>query len=394
MSEFRAAISRPAMILIAALAVICAPGLYSAQLQAAEEDLLGGDGILFWSPPQQITGYRNMVELYPTRAIETGALAYPLLPDARDFSGFSYRYGGKKLGINDYIRQMGVAGVIAVKNDRVLLERYALGNDADSLWISFSVAKSVVSMLIGAAIQDGYFQSENDLVVDYLPQLKGGGYDTVTVKNILQMASGVAWNEDYADPNSDVARSPGGALPLFGYMSKLPQEAEPGTKFNYNTGETNIAGALLRAAIGNNLSAYLQHKIWRPFGMESEANWLLEQEDGVEFGGCCISATLRDYARIGMFAMGDGVLPNGDRMLPQGWMAASTAPSAGYDGYGYYWWLMGDGVYAALGVFGQMIWIDPNRQIVIALHSAWPNAGDKELREHRMAFIRALADAL
>lgn len=356
----------------------------------AQEETLGQD-ILFWSPQQQIIGYRGIDDLFPTREIKRGTYAYPLLPDHRDFSEFRYRHDGNRLSIDDYIRSMNVAGLVAIKNDRILLERYALGNDENSRWISFSVAKSVVSMLIGAALKDGYFNSVDDLIVDYLPQLKGGGYDTITVKNILQMASGVAWNEDYADANSDVAVAPGGTLPLFGYMRGLPLEATPGEKFNYNTGETNIAGALLRAAIGNNLATYLQRKIWQPFGMESAASWLLEEENGVEFGGCCINATLRDYARIGLFAMRGGVLPNGQTVLPDGWMADSTTSSAGYDGYGYYWWLLGDGVYAALGVFGQIIWIDPSRDIVIVLHSAWPNAGDSTLREHRTAFIEALA---
>ena len=144
----------------------------------------------------------------------------------------------------------------------------------------------------------------------------------------------------------------------------------------------------------NNLTTYLQNKIWHPFGMESGASWLLEQPGGVEVGGCCINATLRDYARIGLFALNDGVLPTGERVLPEGWMAESIEPSKGSAGYGYYWWLLGDGVHAALGVFGQMIYIDPNRNIVIALHSAWPSADSAELLEHRMAFINALADAL
>ena len=372
--------------------VVCVCLSLSASASAQEETL--GQDILFWSPQQQIIGYRGIDDMFPTREISRGTYAYPLLPDHRDFSEFRYRHAGNRLSIDDYIRSMNVAGLVAIKDGRILLERYALGNDENSRWISFSVAKSVVSMLIGAAIKDGYFNSVDDLIVDYLPQLKGGGYDTVTVKNILQMASGVAWNEDYEDANSDVAVAPGGTLPLFGYMRDLPLEATPGEKFNYNTGETNIAGALLRAAIGNNLATYLQHKIWQPFGMESNASWLLEGEDGVEFGGCCINATLRDYARIGLFAMRGGVLPNGEAVLPDNWIADSTASSAGYNGYGYYWWLLGDGVYAALGVFGQMIWIDPSRGIVIALHSAWPSAGNSELREHRMAFINALAAEL
>ena len=189
-----------------------------------------------------------------------------------------------------------IAGLIAVKDGRVHLERYGLGNDANSRWISFSVAKSVVSMLIGAAIQDGYIASVDDPVVDYLPRLKGGAYDAVTIRHILQMSSGVAWNEDYADPNSDTAKAPAGGMALVEYMRVLPRVAPPGAKFNYNTGETSIAGALLRAAIGNNLATYLSHKIWQPFGMEADGSWVIDQPGGVEYGGCCINATLRDYA--------------------------------------------------------------------------------------------------
>ncbi len=374
------------------LAIVCGPMPASAE----EVELLTDEGILFWSPQQQITGYRGIDKLYPTREIQRGEYAYPLIPDARDLSEFRYRFEGKRLSLDDYMHDMQVAGVIAVKDGRVVLERYGLGNDADSRWISFSVAKSVVSMLIGAAIKDGYFSSVDDLVVDYLPQLKGGAYDTVTIKNILQMASGVAWNEDYDDANSDVANAPGGTLPLFGYMRGLPRDVAPDEKFNYNTGETNIAGALLRSAIGNNLATYLTTKIWQPFGMESDASWMIEAPGGVEFGGCCINATLRDYARIGIFAMRDGVLPNGDRVLPEGWMQASTTPSNAFDGYGYYWWLFfGDGVYAALGVFGQLIYIDPAKDLVIAMHSAWPAAtGGDGGGAHRGAFLQALAETL
>lgn len=363
-------------------------------VQAAETDLLGDKGILFWSPEQQITGYRSISEIYPTREIGAGMQPYPLIPTHRNLDDFRYKFNKKKYSINNYMEMNNTAGVIAIKKGKVILERYGLGNDAMSRWISFSVAKSVVSMLIGAAIKDGYITSLDDRVVDYLPRLKGSSYDDVTIRNILNMASGVKWNEDYADPNSDVARSPGGTLPLIGYLGKLPREATPGEKFNYNTGETNIAGALLRAAIGNNLATFLTHKIWQPFGMETGANWLLEQPGGVEFGGCCINATLRDYARIGIFALRNGVLPNGTRILPDNWMAESTTPSKGADYYGYYWWLLGDGIYAAQGVFGQMIWIDPAREIIIAMHSAWPVAGNKELREHRNAFVNALANEL
>ena len=361
---------------------------------AEEVDLHGREGILFWSPEQQIVGYRAIDDLYPTREIKAGAHPYPLVPAHRDFASFRYRHQGQRLSLDDYMQSQRIAGLIAVKDGKVHLERYGLGNDADSRWMSFSIAKSVVSMLVGAAIRDGYIVSVEDLVVDYLPRLKGGPYDQVTLRHILQMSSGVAWNEDYADADSDTAKAPGGGMALVEYMRVLPRVAAPGANFNYNTGETSIAGAVLRAAIGNNLATYLSHKIWQPFGMEADASWGIDQPGGAEYGGCCINATLRDYARIGLFALRDGVTPLGRRVLPEGWMQEAVAPSPAYDGYGYYWWLFGDGLYGGLGIFGQQIWIDPARNIVIAQHAAWPNAGDDQLRGHRAAFTAALADAL
>jgi CubicO group peptidase (beta-lactamase class C family) len=160
---------------IVAATVLAAWALaHSAAVAPAPDEPPIGATILAWSPQQRISGYRAIDQLMSTREIPAGDLPYPLIPDARDWSKFSYSYGGKRRSLDDYVRDTNVAGLIVVKNDRVLLERYALGNDEHSRWISFSVAKSVVSMLIGAAIKDGYFDSVQDRVVDYLPRLKGG----------------------------------------------------------------------------------------------------------------------------------------------------------------------------------------------------------------------------
>jgi CubicO group peptidase (beta-lactamase class C family) len=349
--------------------------------------------MLFWTPEQQVAGYRNIAKLYDTRAIHAGGRPYPLEPAPRDFSDVVYQIDGVTYTLDQHLRDQRVAGLLVVEDGRILLERYSLGNDERSRWISFSIAKSVVSILIGAAIADGYIGSVDEPITRYLPALAGGGYDGVSIRNVLQMASGVAWNEDYADPESDVARTPRGNLALLRYMSARPRELLPGEKFNYNTGETHLAGALLRSAIGNNLSTYLTHQIWRPFGMESDAEWMLHEPGGGETGGCCIMATLRDYARIGLFAMNGGVLPDGTRVLPDGWMAESTAPSKGSAGYGYLWWLRDGGAYAGIGIFGQLLWIDPQSKLVIVTHSAWPKATDRELSRHRWALVEALAAA-
>ena len=184
------------------------------------------------------------------------------------------------------------------------------------------------------------------------------------------MASGVQWNEDYADPESDVSQAAWETIALYEYLRDKPRESKPGQVFNYNTAETNLAGTLLRSAIGNNLATYLSDKIWQPFGMESDAYWMLTEPGGGEFGGCCISATLRDYGRIGMFALNNGRLPDGTQVFPDNWMEESTTPSKGFEGYGYFWWLPREGEFAARGIFGQGIGINPKENVVIALHSA------------------------
>ena len=347
--------------------------------------------ILIWPPERRLRAFRNYAGTFPTRAIPAGGLSYPLDDAPRDLATLSYTLDGERFGLEDFIREARVAGLIVVNRGRVLYERYELGNDAQTLWVGYSVAKSVVSLLYGTALADGYIPSLDDPVIRYLPRLAGGAYDEVTIAQLLQMSSGVAWDEDYQDPQADVSQAPSPILAFVDYMRALPAAAPPGAEFNYSTGETNLAGAVLRAAIGNNLATYLAHRIWQPFGMEADANWMLGAPGGAEYGGCCISATLRDYARIGLFALRGGIAVDGRRLLPADWMARSTAPAPTNPGYGYFWWLRPGGAYAALGIFGQMIWIDPRSQTVIALHSAWPQAVDARLGAHRWAFVEALA---
>ena len=350
--------------------------------------------VLFWTPEQQVAGYRNIDQISNVRWFKASEDPYPLTPAPRDLSSVTYEVEGQTFTVEDYIRDRRIAGLLVVKDDEVVFERYGLGNDENSRWISFSIAKSVVSMLYGAAIADGYIDSVDEPVTKYLPLLAGGGYDGVSIRNVLQMASGVLWNEDYADPESDVATLPSPLVEQARYMATLEREHAAGEVFHYNTGETNMAGAVLRAAIGNNLSTYVEHKIWGPFGMEADANWVIHEPGGGELGGCCISATLRDYARIGLFAMKGGVLRDGTRVLPEGWMADSTSPSSGFDGYGFLWWLSGDGIFAGIGIFGQYLWMDPGSNTVIVTHSAWPDATNREYSRHRAALVSALADAV
>ena len=347
--------------------------------------------LLFWQAKQKVAGFRNIASIYATRSIQAGEQVLSLPVAAEPVSDVEYVVEGESFGLDDFIDHNHVVGLVALKDGVIHLERYAAGNTEHSLWVSFSVAKSVVAMLLGAAIADGYIESVDEEVSAYLPRLKGSAYDAVTIRNLLQMASGVAWNEDYADPTSDVNSMPGSLVALYRLLGAKERVAKAGEQFNYNTAETNLVGALVRAAIGNNLATYLAQKIWIPFGMEANASWMTHGAGGGELGGCCINATLRDYARLGLFALADGTLADGTRVLPEGWMRESITPSAAFPGYGYLWWLSPDGTYSALGIFGQGIYVDPAREVVIATHSAWPMAGGDAFYEHRSAFMAALA---
>ena len=378
-------LSRSAFVALVLVAVAAGP------TAAEEQDVAlpsGDTSSLFWTQEERIVGFRNFDTIYETRPIDNGNEALALVDDPQDFANVTYEVEGTSHALHDYLETFHVAGILVAKGERILLEHYRLGHSETSRWVSYSIAKSVTSLLIGAAIRDGYIKSLDEPVADYLPRLKGGPYEATTIRNLLQMASGVGWNESYTDPDSDVARA-GGAngIALFDYLGNLSADSEPGMRFNYNTGETNLVGALLRAAIGNNASSYLAAKVWRPF-MEHPASWSISSD--VELGGCCIHATLRDYARIGLFALRGGVLPDGTATLPDGWLLESTTGSAGNPGYGYLWWLWGDGAYAAIGIFGQLIWIDPRQDVVIVTQSAAPEATSGVQSAHRGALIEAL----
>lgn len=351
------------------------------------------ENVLNWTPDQQLRGYRNMDRIYPTRRVAESRAPFSLPTRRVDVSALRYVVENGTFDIDRFMQHNHVVGLLIVHNGAIAVERYTRGNDAATRWYSFSVAKSVVSMLIGAAIADGFIASLDDPVADYLPLLSGTAYESVTIRHAMQMASGVAWDETYADPQSDIARTGGSALDRLRFLLQKPRVAPPGTRFNYNTEETNLVGAVLRSAIGNNLSTYLEEKIWKPFGMEHDAHWLLLSEGGAEHGGCCLSATLRDYGRLGVFALRNGRMPDGRATLPANWMHESTSPSPANNGYGRLWWVRPDGAYAAVGIYGQAIYVNPARDLVIVTHSMWPRATDRELAAHRDAFFSAVAAA-
>ena len=368
--------------------------------RTVEGVIFGPDAsLLSLTPEQQRVAYRNLRLLAPHNLVARGQTVSPLPEAPIDLKGFTYNYQNRKRSLADFLAETRVAGFLVIKDGKVVAEKYAHGHGPASVWVSFSMAKSVLSLLYGAALQDGNIGSLDDPVTQYVPQLRGSAYDDVKLRQLLQMSSGVAWNEDEVDPNSDLARfsragRTGGLDAQLGYMKQLPRKAPPGTLFNYNTGETNVAGAVLRAATRRTLADYLSEKIWKPAGMESDAYWLLLREGDSEYGGCCLSATLRDYGRLGLLALRGGTTADGARVVPEGWIKESTTPAPTAPNYGYLWWLEGSGSYAASGIFGQYIYIVPEHRIVVAIHALWPVAYNREQPAHRRAFLQAFIRAV
>jgi CubicO group peptidase (beta-lactamase class C family) len=373
---------------LAALVLLSAPLAAQAQEQTPESD---PSGVLFWAPAAREQAFRRMETIMPHAPVSRGDGPVRALP------------AGDPLAVDPaaYMEAERVAGVLVIQDGRIRLERYGLGIGPENHWVSFSMTKSLTSTLVGTALKSGAIGSLEDPVTRYLPGLAGGGYDGVTVRQLLTMTSGVAWNEDYADPSSDVARflqepSRDGEDPVVAYMGRLPRAHAPGTHWNYSTGETNLVGALVAAAEGRPLAELLGERIWSRAGMEADAVWALDQ-GGREIGGCCVSATLRDWGRIGLMAL-DGGVPGGEPIVPDDWFAQAVTKQAetgtADEGYGFQWWTQDDGVFAAYGIFGQTIRVDPARKLVIVLLSAWPDAVGRSHSAARRAFFAEIVAAV
>ena len=352
--------------------------------------------LLFWSQPQRDAAFRALdrISLLAKWHDIPAGNAPSALPPGPPLK--------LPLDVDAYLAGQRSAALIVLHDGKVRLERYGLDFDAKGRWTSFSVAKSITSVLVGAALRDGHIRSMDDKVSDYIPQMKGSAYDDVSIRQLLTMTSGVRWNEDYADPNSDVARfnnhqPEDGVEALVSYLRRLPREAPAGTRWNYSTGETNLVGILVSQATKRPLAEYLSEKIWKPAGMEQQATWVLSKT-GQEISGCCIQAATRDFARFGLFVL-NGARAGVQGIVPDGRLADATTERTGIGqpgrGYGYQWWTYGDGSFTARGIFGQGIFIDPKRRLVIASNANWGGgATDPAAEDARDALYKAVQEAV
>ncbi|CAN5289562.1 serine hydrolase [soil metagenome] len=378
---------RTALAPLLALTLAASAGVASATTPAPVGVKPDNVDLLRWTEPQREFGFRHMESVFPTHPVRRGWRAHPLPKgDAVSLPGADTLFDKED-----------AAAVLVVQDGRIRFERYGRGYGPDQKWTSFSVAKSFTSTLLGAAILDRKIKSIDDQIVTYLPELKGSAYDGVSVRQLLTMTSGVKWNEDYADPKSDVALI--GQQPVvkgkdatIEYMRKLPRETAPGSKFVYKTGETNLVGVLVSRVTGKSLAEYLQHKIWIPYGMEQDGIWLTDA-NGQEPGGFGLSVAAHDYARMGQF-----VLDGGSGVVPTWWfgMAGSKQADIGQPGFGYgfQWWTRDDGAFDARGIFGQMIHIDPRRKLIVVINSDWDKATGREHSAAREAFLKSVNAAV
>lgn len=358
-------------------------------------------------PDAEVATFAHSDTLFPVNAVLRKGPVRPLPPALTKLKPIQFTSEGKDYDLFDYLAYNRVAALLILKDGKIVFEDYELGTGPQTRWPSFSIAKSISSTLVGAALQQGLISSLDDPLTRYVPQLKGGAYEGVSIRNILQMASGVKWVETYTDPMSDrrkllelqLAQKPGSIVP---FMNALPKAGAPGSLWNYSTGESFLVGALLEGATRKPLATYLSETLWSRLGMEQDATWWVEAPGGMGLAGSGLGATLRDYARFGLFVQRDGVL-DGQRIVPEGWFLEAGSPhviGGKSKDYGYLWWPLpaGDpihqGAFEAQGIFGQHLYINPSEKLVIVVLSARPKPDSSDHILNDASFFAAVAKSL
>lgn len=404
----RAPLAAPSWLV--GLGSLVLPLLLAAGVAAADYPV-GTRGTM-WQDPYMIGSFQHWDDIYPVRTVPRSGPVFELPRAAEPIRLESFEFAGETRALEDYFARARTTGLVVLKDGVVMYERYRLGADEHSRFASMSVAKSVVSTLVGFAVADGLIAGVDRPITDYLPELAGTGYDGVPIKAVLQMSSGVAFSEDYESPSSDFMRLwyevvTYQKLRLNTAVARAKPGVPPFSVFNYSGLDTAALGLLVARVTGRTLSDYLAEKLWGPLGMEADALWGVEDRrpDATEVAFCCFNATLRDYARFGLLMAQKGNW-QGRQLLPAAWVEEATrpdrpqvAPGRLYPdyplGYQYQWWTFPgpDGAFTAQGVNGQFLYVNPAARLVIAMTSAWPDFWDDGLETETYALFDALAAA-
>ncbi len=306
---------------------------------------------------------------FPSRNIPNATDTFSFAKTTTAHTPKSITYKGVETSFEKYLEKNKTVAFLIIQNDSIKYEHYFKGYNEQSIVPSFSMAKSITSILIGCAIDDGLIKSEDEPITNYLPELKKRGFEKVTIKHLLQMTSALTFNESYINPFGDVASYYYGRN-LRKKTAHVSLKSEPGKNFKYSSGNTQLLGMILESVIKpKTMSQYLQEKLWQPLGMEYNASWSLDKKkNGVEKTFCCINARARDFAKIGRLYLNKGNW-NGKQIVSKNWVNKSTVcdttnGSVWY--YKYQWWLpTKKGDFMAQGILGQFIYVNPSKNMII-----------------------------
>jgi CubicO group peptidase (beta-lactamase class C family) len=343
--------------------------------------------------------FRNMDELFTTRKVARSGAVWTL-PHRDHALDFTYSHAGATYTPEQFLERSFTNALLVMKDGVIVSEIYRNNTDAQTRHMAWSMTKSLTSLLVGFAVAEGRIKSVDEQIVAYLPELKGTAYDGVSIKQVLQMRSGVDYQERYDFRNPGVAAYNHeyalvrNAVRFVDAAKTIKRANAPGSTFAYKTIDTAVLGLLIeRVSGGSNIAAYMAQRLWEPLGAESDGFFIMDGPPGVgrEFNGAGFNATLRDFARVGQMMLDDGVA-NGKRIVPEGWVRESTAPTGvegARGGYGYQWWTLANSdAYNALGLQGQYIFVDPATKTVVVKMSYLPPA-DQGTAAEIEAFLRA-----
>ncbi|WP_196257695.1 serine hydrolase domain-containing protein [Pelagibacterium limicola] len=354
-----------------------------------------------FEPALNYLTFQHMDKSFATRTVEAGSDIWELPVEPIALEG-EYTILGETMPLEDALESLFTNALVVIKDGKIVYENYRNNSDEATRFLTFSVAKSYVSTLVGLALADGAIESLDDKVTDYLPEMEGSGYDGPTIRDLLRMRSGVDWLEVYQfGSDTQLTQVHDNALVLYNYRwcdyaanESQPSPNAPDAVFNYATLDTSVLGCIVERVVGKTGAEFMSEKLWKPAGMESDAYWIMDGPDSVgrEFFGAGLAATARDHARFGLMILNGGVA-NGNQVIPADWVREATIPDEGYEptepdspmGYQYQWWTLPDSdAFMALGLHHQYIYIDPANDMVIVKTSHTPDptipeAGDLDL---------------
>jgi CubicO group peptidase (beta-lactamase class C family) len=398
-----------ARIAAALAAAVCAAHLHAQQELPAplrvepETDVPVAVQILRWHMLDNDVSplmFRSMDSLFTTRTVARSGPVWEL-PRTDHVLDFTYEWQGESLPAEAILERTIPNSLLVIKDGRIVSEIYRNNSDARSRFIGWSMTKSITSVLIGCALAEGRIDSLDTPITDYLPELEGGGYDGVSIWHVMQMRSGVDYEERYDFENPGVAASNHIAALVrntarFADVARtLPRIHPPGEHFQYKTIDTAVLGWLVERATGTSVGAYTAQCLWEPLGAEADGYYIMDGPPGTgrEFSGAGFNATLRDYGRFGQMMLNEGVA-DGRRIISADWVRQSTRPTgdegARRGGYGLQWWTIGSSeAYAAIGLQGQYVYIDPETRTVVVKLSYFPPGNNSALDGETMAFMAA-----